>query len=256
MRGTVLGLVSLYRTEQAGSFDELEVSFALGIAAHAAASIDNARLHTREHTIAAIVQRQLLPARPVSQTAIESATTQVFAEEGGGVWCAFALDCARTALVIGEVSGYGLQAAATTGQLRTVIRSLASLDLEADEMLARLNDTALLLAAESAALPPSDPGHRQPLTASGVYAIYDPLAQTCTYARAGHPAPVIVSPDGTLSKSLMSLPGLSWAPMTAFPSRSPPSSSTPAASSPFTPAPSCRPPRPAARMTRVPFTRP
>jgi len=55
----------------------------------------------------------------------------------------------------------------------------------------------MLLAAERAALPPSDPSHREPLTGSCVYAIYDPLAQTCTYARAHHPAPVIVSPDGT-----------------------------------------------------------
>jgi anti-sigma regulatory factor (Ser/Thr protein kinase) len=55
----------------------------------------------------------------------------------------------------------------------------------------------MLLAAERAALPPSDPCHREPLTASGLYAIYDPIAQTFTYARAHHPAPVIVSPDGT-----------------------------------------------------------
>jgi anti-sigma regulatory factor (Ser/Thr protein kinase) len=109
----------------------------------------------------------------------------------------FTVASARIALVGGEVSGHGIQAAAAAGELRTVVRSLARLDLEPDELLARLNDTAVLLAAERAALPPSDPNRREPLTASCVYAIYDPLAQTCTYARAAHPAPVIVSPDGT-----------------------------------------------------------
>jgi anti-sigma regulatory factor (Ser/Thr protein kinase) len=196
--GAVLGLLSLYRTEQPGSLGKEDVGFALALAAVAALSIDNARLYTREHTIAATLQRRLLPMRPCSQTGIESATAHVFGEAGGGGWCdSFTVASARTALVVGEVSGQGIQAAAAMGELRTVVRALARLDLEPDELLARLNDTAILLAAERAALPPSDPGHREPLTASCVYAVYDPLAQTCTYARAHHPAPVIVSPDGT-----------------------------------------------------------
>jgi anti-sigma regulatory factor (Ser/Thr protein kinase) len=99
--------------------------------------------------------------------------------------------------VVGEVTGQGIHAATTMGQLRTVIHSLASLDLDADELLARLNDTAILLAQERAALPSGDPLHRQALTASCVYAVYDPLTRTCTFARAGHPAPVIARPDGT-----------------------------------------------------------
>jgi len=197
LRGALLGLLSLYRTEQAGSFDEQEVSFALGMADRVALSIDNARLYTREHTIAATVESHLLPALPVSQTCTESATAHVPGEAGGRAWCdVFSVASARTALVGGEVSGHGIQAAATVGELRTVVRSLARLDLEPDELLARLNDTALLLAAERAALWPSEPSRREPLTASCVYAIYDPLPQTCTYARAHHPAPVIVSPDG------------------------------------------------------------
>jgi PAS domain S-box-containing protein len=198
LRGAVLGLLSLYRTEQAGSFDETEVNFALGLAAKTALSIDNARLYTREHTIAAVVQRRLLPARPSSQTGIESASVQVIGNAGGGGWFdSFTVASARTALAVGEVSGQGIQAVAAMGELRTAVRSLARLDLEPDELLARLNDTVVWLAAERAALPPSDPCQHEPLTASCVYAVYDPLARTCTYARAHHPPPVIVSPDGT-----------------------------------------------------------
>ncbi len=198
LRGAVFGLLSLYRTEQAGSFDETEVDLTLGLAAETALSIDRARLYTREHTIAATVQRRLLPARQCSQTGIEIAHAQVFGDAGGGGWCdSFTVAGARTALAVGQISGQGIQAAAAMGELRTVVRSLARLDLEPDELVARLNDTTILLAGERAALPPSDPCQRDPLTASCVYAIYDPLARTCTYARAHHPPPVIVSPDGT-----------------------------------------------------------
>jgi serine phosphatase RsbU (regulator of sigma subunit) len=152
-------------------------------------------LYAREHTTAAAVQRQLLPARPCSQTGIETARAQVFGDAGGGGWCdSFTVAGARTALAVGEISGQGIQAAAAMGELRTVVRSLARLDLEPDELLARLNDTMVLLAAERAALPQSDPSQREPLAASLVYAVYDPLARTCTYARADHPPPVIVSP--------------------------------------------------------------
>jgi GAF domain-containing protein/anti-sigma regulatory factor (Ser/Thr protein kinase) len=198
LRGVVFGLLSLYRTGQAGGFDEIEVDLALGLAAETALAIDRARLYTREHTIAAVVQRGLLPARRCSQTGIETAHAQVFGDAGGGGWCdSFAVAGARTALVVGDVSGQGIQAAAAMAAMRTVVRSLARLDLEADELIARLNDTAILLASERAALPPSDPSHWKTLTASCVYAIYDPLAGTCTYARAQHPPPAIVSRDGT-----------------------------------------------------------
>jgi PAS domain-containing protein/anti-sigma regulatory factor (Ser/Thr protein kinase) len=195
LRGAVLGLLCLYRTEQV---DELEVGSLVRLAAVIALSVDRARLYTREHTIAAAVQRQLLPARPCSHTGVETARAQVFGDAGGGGWCdSFTVAGARTALAVGEISGQGIQAAAAMGELRTVVRSLARLDLEPDELLARLNDTTVSLAAERAALPPSDPCQREPLTASLVYAVYDPLARTCTYARAHHPPPVIVSPDGT-----------------------------------------------------------
>jgi serine phosphatase RsbU (regulator of sigma subunit)/PAS domain-containing protein/anti-sigma regulatory factor (Ser/Thr protein kinase) len=198
LRGAVFGLLSLYRTEQAGSFDDTEVSFALLLASKAALCIDNARLYTHEHTIAATVQRWLLPAHRCSQTGTETTRAQVVGDAGGGGWCdSFTLAGARIALVVGEVSGHGVQAATAMGELRTVVRSLARLDLDPDELLARLNDTAILLAAERATLPPGDPYQREPLTASCVYAVYDPLAQTCTYARADHPPPVIVSGDGT-----------------------------------------------------------
>lgn len=83
------------------------------------------------------------------------------------------------------------------GQLRTAIHTLASLDLEPDELLARLDDTVTRLAAERADLPPGDPVRTQPLTAGCLYGVYDPLSLRCTIALAGGPPPVVAYPDGT-----------------------------------------------------------
>ncbi|MFF7191552.1 SpoIIE family protein phosphatase [Streptomyces sp. NPDC008222] len=198
LRGTVLGLLSLYRTRQDDAFDEKEVALTLALATHAALSIDNARRYIREHTIAAALQRHLLSPSPPSQTAVETAHLYVPCEQGGGGWFdALCLPGARTGLVIGDASGRGIHPASTMGQLRTVVCSLAALDLEPDELLARLDDTATRLARERAALPSGDPLHREPLSASCLYAIYDPFTRGCTIASAGHPSPVIARPDGT-----------------------------------------------------------
>ncbi|MDX3772226.1 MULTISPECIES: SpoIIE family protein phosphatase [unclassified Streptomyces] len=195
LRGTALGVLSVYRTGGSDPYSEDDVGLAADVASHTALCIDNARRFTREHCIAATVQRHQLPRHPVSHSTVETAHLYVSGPDGGGGWFdTIPLSGARTALVVGEVTGRGIQAATTMGQLRTVIRSLAALDLQPDELLARLNDTAAFLAAERAALPPGDPLHRQPVSASCVYAVYDPVTRSCTFARAGHTTPVIIRP--------------------------------------------------------------
>ncbi|MGW4655829.1 SpoIIE family protein phosphatase [Streptomyces sp. NPDC004279] len=200
LRGTVIGLVCLYRARTPGAYDEDDLELARDVARHTALCIDNARRYTRDHTVAATVLRHILPLFPASLTALESAGIARPGEGGSGWFDTIGLSGARTALVAGTVAGGGIQAAATVGQLRTVVHSFAALDLDPEELLARLNDTAALLAAERAAVPPGTPLHREPLTASCVYGVYDPLTRMCTVARAGHPAPVVVHPDGTVDR--------------------------------------------------------
>lgn len=196
LRGTVLGLLSLYRRATRPAFDENDRRLAAELAAHTSLCTDNARRFTREHTVAATVQRQLLPSEPESHAPLETAYLSVTGADPGSWYDTIALSGARTALVVGNVSGRGLNAAATMGQLRTAIRSLAAFDLSPDELLARLHDTTAHLAAERARLPLGDPLRREALAADCVYAIHDPLTSTCELAGAGRLAPLVVLPDG------------------------------------------------------------
>jgi anti-sigma regulatory factor (Ser/Thr protein kinase) len=177
------------------------------VCAHAALCIDNARQFMREWIIARTVQRRLLPHQPATHATVEISQLHLPAPEGGGAWSdAIALPGARTALIVGDVAGQGITAAITMGLLRTAVHTLAALDLQPDELLARLSDTTARLVAARATLPPMDPLNREPFTASCIIAIYDPVDLTCTIARAGLPKPVAVLPDGT-SASLSVPPG-------------------------------------------------
>ncbi|MFE1753042.1 SpoIIE family protein phosphatase [Streptomyces anandii] len=199
LRDSALGLISLYRTEDSPPFDLGDRQLAVELAAHAALCIDNARRYIREHTVAATVQRQLLPRRPQTHASLETAYLSVSGEDPGAWYDTMALSSARTALVVGNVAGRGLNAAATMGQLRTVVRSLSAFDLAPDELLARLHDTAAELAFERANLPLGDPLRREALTVDCAYAVHDPLTGSCVMASAGRLAAVVVHPDRTVT---------------------------------------------------------
>jgi anti-sigma regulatory factor (Ser/Thr protein kinase) len=82
------------------------------------------------------------------------------------------------------------------------VRTLADIDLPPDELLTRLDDLVGLLATETDAL--GDPETAGDVGATCLYAVYDPVARRCTLARAGHPLPAVVSPDGEVE--LLALP--------------------------------------------------
>ncbi|MFF4243190.1 SpoIIE family protein phosphatase [Streptomyces sp. NPDC001822] len=197
LRGGVLGTLSLHRSAGRAAFEQEDLELALELAARTALHVDNSRRYTREHTIALTLQNHLLPQNPPRRDALETCHFHRPRGAGGGWSDVIPLSGARVAFTVGRVSGEGIQSTAAMGQLRTAIHTLSSLDLECDELLARLNDTTARLAAERAA---ADPGRLPPeeaLTASLAYGIYDPLTLTCTIALAGHPPPLLAHPDGT-----------------------------------------------------------
>ncbi len=130
-RGEVLGTLSLYRTVNERPFDEQDRVLASELAARAAICIDNARLYGRERTTALTLQRSLLPPAPAQQAGLDIAARYLpaLSEVGGDWYDVLPLGPGRTGLVVGDVMGKGVQAAAIMGQLSTATRALARLDL-------------------------------------------------------------------------------------------------------------------------------
>nr|WP_258053616.1 SpoIIE family protein phosphatase [Streptomyces sp. Ru72] len=199
-RGTILGVVSFYRSEKPTPFEDDDLSLAQELAARAAISIDNARRYTREHNTALALQRSLLPRGRPEQNAVEVAYRYLPAQAGvGGDWFdVIPLSGARVALVVGDVVGHGLHAAATMGRLRTAVHNFCSLDLPPDDLLTHLDDlVGRLDRGEGWAVEPTYPDAGI-VGATCLYAVYDPVSRRCTLTRAGHPVPAVVGPDGSV----------------------------------------------------------
>ncbi|MCC0094474.1 SpoIIE family protein phosphatase [Streptomyces flavotricini] len=201
-RGALLGLLSLWRAGRPEPFEEDDLTLAEEFAARAALCIDNARRYTQQHQAALTLQRSLLPQALPEYSAVEVAHLYLPADPAtgvGGDWFdVIPLSGARVALVVGDVVGHGLHAAATMGRLRTAVHTLAGLDYAPDEVLSHLDDLVNRLAAEQERADGHPPG-QQIVGATCLYAVYDPTSRRCTLARAGHLPPVVVTSDGTVS---------------------------------------------------------
>ena len=137
----------------------------------------------RERRIADELQRSLLPAAlastPTSSRSRPSTEPGVAGTQVGGDWYdVIELGAGRTALVIGDVMGRGVRAAAVMGQLRAAVRAYARLDLAPADVLEYLDGVVREL------------GDEQIVTC--VYAVYDPRDRSLTYANAGHLPPLLV----------------------------------------------------------------
>ncbi|MER5804249.1 SpoIIE family protein phosphatase [Streptomyces mirabilis] len=196
-RGVILGVATFWRSKEPTPFSQEDLSLAEELVARAAVSIENARRFTREHTTAVTLQRSLLPHALPEQSAIDVAHRYLPAEAGlggvGGDWFdVIPLPGARVAIVVGDVVGHGLHAAATMGQLRTAVHNFSTLDLPPDELLCHLDELVTRIDQDR-----DGDGEAPTLTgATCLYAIYDPISRLCTMARAGHLEPIIVRPDG------------------------------------------------------------
>ncbi|GAA3501750.1 SpoIIE family protein phosphatase/ATP-binding protein [Streptomyces prasinosporus] len=198
-REALLGVAQFWRTDASAPFEEEDKSFAEQLTARAAVAIDNARRYTREHTMAATLQRSLLPRGTPEQNALEAAYRYLPARAGvGGDWFdVIPLSGTRVALVVGDVVGHGLHAAATMGRLRTAVYNFSTLDMPPDELLGHLDELVAHIDANEAAAGERD---GQEITgATCLYAVYDPVSGQVTAATAGHPGPVVVRPDGKVS---------------------------------------------------------
>ncbi|HEY9441200.1 MAG TPA: SpoIIE family protein phosphatase [Streptomyces sp.] len=185
-RGVLLGSADFVRAGDSPPFTPADVELAEQLGSKAAISIDNARLYGREREHVVSLQRSLLP-RATPHTPglrVHANYAPAFDAHGvGGDWYdVVALPSGRTALVVGDVTGHGLAAAVTMGRLRTVARTLMTLDIAPERVLARLDLATRDLEDDQ--------------VATCLCAVYDPADSSYTLASAGHPPPLLVGPDG------------------------------------------------------------
>jgi PAS domain S-box-containing protein len=197
-RGATLGIATFARHRRPEPFADDDLVLAEEIVARAAVCIDNARRYTREHATALALQHSLLQQRQPVQSAVEVAARYLPAHSGvavGGDWFdVIRLSGSRVGMVVGDVAGHGIHAAATMGRLRTAVQTLADIDLEPEELLTRLDDVVTRLSADQDLSADSTTD----LSATCLYAVYDPISRRCTLASAGHPVPAVVTPSGAV----------------------------------------------------------
>ncbi|EPD63071.1 SpoIIE family protein phosphatase [Streptomyces sp. HGB0020] len=182
-RGEVLGALDLKRTNNPLPFSEDDLLLARELAARAAVQIDNARWYQNARNTALTLQRSLLPSHPSVTGGLEVASRYQPAggttEVGGDWFDVIPLGGGKTALVVGDVMGSGINAAATMGRLRTATNTLASLDLDPARLLEHLDRIT------------EDLDHS---IATCVYAVHDPELRQCRIANAGHLPPARLRP--------------------------------------------------------------
>jgi DNA-binding response OmpR family regulator/anti-sigma regulatory factor (Ser/Thr protein kinase) len=151
--------------------------------------LENARLYEAEHRIASTLQHSLLPAflprMPGAVVAARYLPGSTEAEVGGDWYDVITAPGEKLFLVIGDVVGKGVQAAAGMGQLRNALRAYILEGFGCGESLSRLNRLVHNL------------GRRQ--FATVVCVCFDPRTRMLTYSSAGHPPPVLAVPgdEGT-----------------------------------------------------------
>ncbi|MBC3990300.1 SpoIIE family protein phosphatase [Streptomyces sp. AC563] len=173
------------------SFTPDERSVLTTIARMFAQALSRASLHDTERELADGLQRAMLPDRRPEVPGLTIAARYVPTGGGlqvGGDWYdVITLGAGRTALVIGDVMGRGLRAAAVMGQLRTAVRAYARLDLPPHEVLQLLDGLAAEIDASQ--------------IATCVYAVHDPNEGRLIYASAGHLPILVRDPDGTVHRA-------------------------------------------------------
>lgn len=191
-RGLVTGSLTLLSGPDRAAFTEDDLATASDLGARAGVALENARLYAQQRTSSETLQRSMLS--PPTQSAGLSIATRYHpaaeaAQVGGDWYDAFTQPDGRTVVVIGDVMGHDVSAAAAMGQLRTLVRALAyDRSAQPDEVLRRLDDvlaglglTTLATAVVLQLDPESADGSR--------------VIRWCT---AGHLPPVVADPDGSV----------------------------------------------------------
>ncbi len=184
--GEVMASVTLYSFRPGAPLSDETIEDALALVGQASLAIDNARLYLQQKQFADTMQRSLLPrTRPVIEglELAEVYESSARVEVGGDVYDFLALDDGRLAVVLGDVTGHGVDATADMAMAKFVFRSLAREHPQPADFLASANE---VVCGEIA------PAKFITMT----YVAVDGAGGELACANAGHPAPRLVLPDG------------------------------------------------------------
>ncbi|WP_432492359.1 SpoIIE family protein phosphatase [Kineococcus gypseus] len=195
-RGRTVGLVSLFRGADRAPLPPQDLLTAVEVADRAGLALDNARLYTQQQRIAEGLQRSLLTA-PVEpdhvQVAVRYQPAAAAAQVGGDWYDAFVVPDGATVLVIGDVMGHDVEAAAAMSQVRSLLRGIAySSGAAPATVLASLDAAMQGLAVDTTAT----------ALVARLEQVRDERERDVTRLRwssAGHLPPVLLAPDGTVS---------------------------------------------------------
>lgn len=182
--GRVLGCLHV-GSSGPGRFGEDEHDLVRLAAEQIAIAVDRTLLFEREHRIAEVLQRSLLPERLPEVRGMELAARYLpgstEAQVGGDWYEVLELADGQIVMAVGDVVGSGVPAAATMGQFRNSLRALALEGLGVGRVLERLNELALGLEGEFA---------------TALLMVLEPATGMLRYASAGHPPALVVRKDG------------------------------------------------------------
>ncbi len=172
--------------------DAEHLDFLRLLAGQLATALSTARLFENQHRVALTLQRSMLPQSggvfglDVAARYLPGSTE---VEVGGDWYDVINLPAGRTAVVIGDVMGRGVRAAAVMGQLRAAVRAYSQMDLSPERVLDLLDRLVEEMST----------GATVGQIVTCIYAVYDSAEQSLVLANAGHPPAVRLSADGDVT---------------------------------------------------------
>ena len=195
-RGGPVGLVTLGRGAARAAATPEELGTAAEVAGRAGLALDNSRLSRQQRRLAEELQRSMLTAPPEPdhvQIAVRYEPAAQAAQVGGDWYDAFLQRNGATVLVIGDVVGHDIAAAAAMGQIRSLLRGIA---------VATGHGPAAVLSEVDGAMRTLQADTIATAVVARIEQTDDERARGITrirWANAGHPPPMVVNPDGTVA---------------------------------------------------------